>query len=162
MATTHSLTHQSRQPYLSQSLIELHVPDFQAAFDFYKVLGFRLHWMEERYMVLKRDGQALCFYGGNEAIYEQAYFRDYPKNTKRGYGVEVILFIEGVDTFYGEVASLVKVVEPLRTRAWGKRDFRVEDPFGYYLRISEPYDVVDDAAKIWKTADVVRNKGFSL
>jgi len=29
------------------------------------------------------------------------------------------------------------VVEPLRMRPWGARDFRIADPFGYYLRITE-------------------------
>jgi hypothetical protein len=29
------------------------------------------------------------------------------------------------------------VVEPLRTRKWGARDFRIADSFGYYIRITE-------------------------
>ena len=37
----------------------------------------------------------------------------------------------------------VNIVNPLVKRPWGLWDFRIEDPFGFYLRITEHHDIKD-------------------
>lgn len=129
-------------------LLELHVPDFEKVKDFYGKLGFEVVWErtpEEKkgYLVMKRDNNILCFWPGNEYVYEQEYFSQFPKDTKRGYGVEIVVIVEEIDKFYENTKSFAKVVEELQTRPWGLKDFRIEDPFGFYLRFTEPHDILD-------------------
>ena len=55
----------------------------------------------------------------------------------RGAGVEIVLEVRDLDAALAAVESAgYGVVEPLRDRPWGLRDFRVADPDGYYLRIT--------------------------
>lgn len=129
------------------AVIELHVPDFEKVKDYYGKLGFQV--MREPspqdkkgYLVLKMEDNLLCFWAGNEQVYEQSYFKQFPRNTKRGYGVEIIIMVTDIERYYERVKDLANVVEPLAVRAWGLKDFRVEDPFGYYLRITSIHDVV--------------------
>lgn len=56
---------------------------------------------------------------------------------ERGAGVEIVLEVEDVDAALARFErSRHPLVEPLRTRPWGLRDFRVTDPDGYYLRVT--------------------------
>jgi lactoylglutathione lyase len=125
---------------LTDVFIELHVPDFKAAIKFYSRLGFKLQWRTEDYLVMKREKSVLNFYGGSEKVYSHSYFGRFKKNTKRGYGVEIIIPVERVEAFYNSVRKFARVVQPLKLKKWGRRDFRIVDPFGFYLRITERYD----------------------
>ncbi|HZY46988.1 MAG TPA: VOC family protein [Candidatus Bathyarchaeia archaeon] len=120
--------------------IELHIPDFKKAIQFYTQLGFRLVWRTEDYLVMKRKKSVLNFYGGSQKIYSHSYFGRFKKNTKRGYGVEIIIPVDRVESFYKTVKRFAKVVQPLQLKKWGRRDFRILDPFGFYLRITERYE----------------------
>lgn len=129
------------------AVIELHVPDFEKVKDYYGKLGFQV--MRETspqdkkgYLVLKMEDNLLCFWAGNEQVYKQSYFKQFPRNTKRGHGVEIVIMVTDIERYYERVKDLANVVEPLAVRAWGLKDFRVEDPFGYYLRITSIHDVV--------------------
>ena len=127
-------------------LIELHVPDFEKTKEFYGKLGFQVvreEKPEEKkgYLVLRKDNTILCFWPGNDSVWEQTYFKQFPKETKRGYGVEIVIIVEDIENFYDEVKSFAKIVGYLQRRPWGVKDFRIEDPFGFYLRFTEPLDV---------------------
>lgn len=129
--------------------IELHVPDFEKVKDFYGKLGFKVVWErkpEEKkgYLVLKRDNNILCFWSGNETVYQQEYFQKFPKNTKRGYGVEIVIMVEDIDKFYENAKSFARVVEELKLKPWGLKDFRIEDPFGFYIRFTELHNILND------------------
>jgi len=124
--------------------IELHVPDFNVAQDFYEKLGFQIVWRDNSakgYMVMRRGRSILNFYAGSNAVYDQAHFREFPKNTPRGYAVEIILLSDDIENYFAEVSAKIdSIVEPLKLRRWGKKDFRLVDPFGFYIRIAERYD----------------------
>lgn len=90
----------------------------------------------------------LNFNEGSEHVYEQSYFKNFPKDTKRGYAVEIIIPVDDIESFFEEVKTKVKLVQPLTLKRWGKRDFRVEDPFGFYIRFTEHYDWINDQEKI--------------
>jgi uncharacterized glyoxalase superfamily protein PhnB len=127
---------------LTDVYIELHVTDFKKAIAFYSRLGFKLQWRTEDYLVMKRKRSVLNFYGGSEKVYHHSYFGHFSKNTKCGYGVEIIIPVDRVERFYESVRKFAKIVQPLQLKKWGRRDFRIIDPFGFYLRITERYQWV--------------------
>lgn len=129
--------------------LELHVPDFEKVKDFYGKLGFEVVWErkpEEKkgYLVIRRDDNILCFWPGNEHVKEQSYFKDFPADTKRGYGVEIVIMANDIDNLYKKAKSFCKVVDKLQTQPWGLKDFRIEDPFGFYVRFTEPHNILDE------------------
>lgn len=129
-------------------LIELHVPDFQKVKEYYLKLGFDIVWERKPedfkgYLVLRMTDNILCFWAGNEKVYQHPIFKEYRKEIPRGIGVEIILMVENIEAFYEKVKDSANVVEPLTGRPWGLKDFRARDPFGYYLRFTEPHDILD-------------------
>lgn len=127
--------------------VELHVPCFERALAFYRLLGFAEAWREERYLVLSRGEDLIAFYGGSPTVTEHSYFSRFPADTKRGYGLELIVFVDDLEATRAALPESTPLLAPIQLRPWGCRDFRVEDPFGYYLRVSERYDLGRAAAK---------------
>ncbi len=132
----------------SSVLLELHVPDFEKAKKFYKQLGFKVVWErkpedKKGYLVMKNENNILCFWPGNKEVWQQSYFKNFPKNTKRGYAVEVVIMTKDVEKLYKRCKKFAKITEDLRIKPWGLKDFRIEDPFGFYLRITEHHDILD-------------------
>lgn len=129
--------------------IELHVPDFEKVKEFYGRLGFEVVWErkpEEKkgYLVIKRDNNILCFWPGNEYVKKQTYFKNFSPDTKRGYGVEITV-MSGIDALYKDAEKFAKIVDPLQKQPWGLKDFRVEDPFGFYIRFTEPHNILNES-----------------
>lgn len=130
-------------------LLELHVPDFQMVKEFYGKLGFEVVWEREPeakkgYLVMRRDDNILCFFAGNRHVYEQSYFKRFPRDTKRGYAVEIVIIVGDVQGVYKKAKKLGSVVDDLKLQPWGLKDFRAEDPFGFYLRFTEPHNILDE------------------
>jgi len=125
--------------------VELHVPSFGPVKAFYGRLGFTVAREEtaeggEGYLVLQRGPNVLRFWPGSDAIDRHEHFGSFPRSTRRGYGVEIVIVVEDIDAMYAAARGFARIVSPLRERAWGLRDFRTVDPFGYYLRITELHD----------------------
>jgi len=136
------------QPSQNDVLIELHVPDFEKVKEFYGKLGFKVVWerkpeAKKGYLVMRRGDSILCFWPGNEQVWNQDYFKSFPKTTKRGYALEIIIMVDNIEELYGEAKLFANVVEEIGMRPWGLKDFRIEDPFGFYLRFTAPHDIVD-------------------
>ncbi len=130
------------------TLIELHIPDFEKAKNFYEELGFSKIWERKPedykgYLVMQMEGSIICFWGGNNSIYFHEFFKEFPKDTPRGYGVELVIQTNNLDTVYLSAQKLGVAVEDLQTRPWKLRDFRIKDPFGFYLRFTSPHDITD-------------------
>jgi uncharacterized glyoxalase superfamily protein PhnB len=130
--------------------LELHVPDFEQVKLYYGLLGFRVVWErapegEKGYLILEMDGTILCFWSGNDAVYEQNYFKRFPKSTPKGYGVEIIIMVDDVAGLYERLKDKINVIEPLVKQAWGVSDFRATDPFGYYLRFTSKHNILDES-----------------
>ncbi len=135
------------KPAKNELLIELHVPNFGRIKKYYKKLGFKIVWSREKgdsndYLVMKYDNTILCFWPGNRNVYKQSYFKRFEKTTKRGYGVELVVMVRNIDSFYKRVAKFANVVEKLKLKPWGLKDFRVVDPFGYYIRFTEYHNIL--------------------
>lgn len=130
--------------------LELHVPDFDQVKSYYGSLGFRVVWERapeeaKGYLVIEMDGTVICFWGGNDAIYDQPYFKRFPRETPRGYGVELVVMVEDIESYYEKVKDTASVVEPLIKQPWGLQDFRIADPFGYYLRFTSKHNILDES-----------------
>ena len=128
--------------------VELHVPAFAPVKEFYGRLGFTVAREEvatggDGYLVLRRGPNVLRFWPGSDAIGGHEYFSGFPATTKRGYGVEIVIVVEDLDAVYAAAREFATIVGPLRDRPWGLRDFRLEDPFGYYVRVTERHDPLE-------------------
>jgi lactoylglutathione lyase len=131
----------TKKPFMTDMLIELHVPDFKKTIAFYTLLGFHILRIEDSpkgYLVMKRGKSILNFYGGHRSVSEHAFFKKFPSDTKRGYGVEIILPVQHIKNFYNTIKNRVPVVKPLELKRWGAWDFRIVDPFGYYICCTGP------------------------
>lgn len=136
-------------------VLELHIPNFGQAREFYKLFWFyEIHydptsggWSTLGYMVLRRDDALwethINFYGDHEKVAEHAHFKDFPTDTPRGYGVEVTVVVSDVEKLRDEVKDSVDpkhISQPLTLKRRGKKDFRVIDPFWFYIRFTEFVD----------------------
>jgi len=145
----------SEIPIRNNLVLELHVPSFQPARDFYGLFGFEELSYDPSsgggsdlgYLVLRRQDEVgdtmLNFYGDREKVAEHAHSRDFPANTPRGYGVEITIPISDVKSLWDKVVEKLvegSISQPLTMKRWGKQDFRVTDPFGFYVRFTEPVD----------------------
>ncbi len=107
--------------------LELFVDDLDRSVDFYRrVLGFHLVRQDASYASLCH-GAVVLGLGPAAGLPE-----------RRGAGVEVVLEVDDLDAAYARVMGAgVRPVEAPRERPWGLRDFRILDPDGYYLRITD-------------------------
>lgn len=136
------------KPAQNNVMLELHVPDFEKIKDYYTKMGFKVVWERKPegfkgYLVLKMDDNILCFWAGNESVYKHPYFSKFPHDTKRGYGVEIVILVNDIEKYYSKVKEFANVVEELVEQPWGLKDFRTADPFGYYLRFTTPHNILD-------------------
>lgn len=136
-------------------IIELHVPDLEVVKDFYSKLGFKVSMDDQPdeknpgYLTMTREDGAgntmLNFYGGDKRVYEQSFFKQFPQDTKRGYAVEVTMVVYDIEGFYKIAsqnlkASIVRELKELEDHGQVWKDFRMVDPFGFYLRFTELID----------------------
>jgi lactoylglutathione lyase len=131
--------------FATTTSIELHVSDLETVKEFYTKLHFSIIREEPLnnglgYLVMGLEKNVLCFWGGSAAVYDHRYFSQYARNTQRGYGVEVVLQVRDIARYYESILPVISPVQELQERPWGATDFRVVDPFGYYLRISSVHD----------------------
>lgn len=140
---------QNDKPVSLFSMVELHVPDFEKTKSFYTSLGFEVVWERipegfKGYCVLRLENNVICFWGGNENIYQHDYFKKFDKITTKGYGVEIVLQVSNLDELYQKANLTNCVFEKLLKRPWGVRDFRIVDPWGFYLRFSDYHNILSD------------------
>lgn len=130
-------------PRRTTTQVELHVPDFAPVKEFYGHLGFQIEREEAvtaadgGYLSLALGGNVIHFWPGTPLCAEHPYFRRFAATTPRGYGVEIVVVVEDLERVYDQARRLDAVVDELVERPWGQRDFRIADPFGYYLRFTE-------------------------
>ncbi len=136
-------------------IVELHVPDLEMAKDFYTKLGFEVamddkpNEKELGYLTMVRKDNAgstmLNFYGGDERVYNQAFFKQFPKDTKSGFEISVTIVVSDIEKLYAIVSTelkenIVREIKNLEDHEHSWKDFRMVDPFGFYLRFTELVD----------------------
>jgi len=129
--------------------VELHVPNVKQAEKFYQKIGFTI--VRERKMPGKKDFAVVECQGNIITLWPKssshAYFGKFPKTTKQGFNMELVFLVDKVEKIYKKIKNKANVVEPLKIRPSGLKDFRIEDPFGFYLRFTEPYNVLKGPKK---------------
>lgn len=133
----------------------MHIPDFSPAKEFYSKLGFEIISEDPKgenfpgYLVLRRKDPLgdtmLNFYGDDERVYGQSYFKKFPRDTVRGYAIEITIPVSEIDSFYALAKrelpeNMVRELQQIRDEHQTWRDFRMADPYGYYLRFTELLD----------------------
>lgn len=121
--------------------VELHVPDFAPVEAFYGALGFTVVWRDDEYLLMRMNDTLLRFWPGNDSVNHRTHSGGLPEGGQRGLGVEIVIQVEDLDVLYSRAQALDAVVVEMVKRPWGLRDFRISDPYGYYLRFTEPHDV---------------------
>jgi lactoylglutathione lyase len=70
----------------------------------------------------------------------QHHFRQSSNRVAKGVGVEIVIEVDNIDNTYKKAQVTVGhfggQIEPLQARPWGRTDFRIIDPDGYYIRVS--------------------------
>ncbi len=133
----------------SDILLELHIPAFQPAKDFYGNLGYEVVWEkpavgDKGYLVMRNGTSILNFYCGTDEVYSHEFFGRFPADTPRGYGVEIVIPSDDIEALFKHVKQLYpdNIVAQLPGK-YSHKDFRMTDPFGYYLRFVERYNWVE-------------------
>ena len=149
------MLNQNPNKIINNLVLELHIPDFETARKFYAVFGFKEISYDPTsgggsdlgYMVLKRNdvigSTSINFYGDKEKVSQHKYFIDFPANTPRGYEVEITIPVSDVKSLWRSVKDKLsekQIAQPLTLKRWNKWDFRVADPFGFYVRFTELVD----------------------
>ncbi len=144
-----------KNPIENNLIIELHVPDLKVVKDFYSQLGFKISMDDEPneknpgYLTMTRKDELgdtmLNFYGGDERVYNQSFFKQFPKETKRGYATEVTIPVADIEGFYNQVSgrlgkNIARELKELEDHDHRWKDFRMVDPFGFYIRFTELID----------------------
>lgn len=113
---------------------EIFPDDLDATADFYvRVLGFEVirdeRDAEQPYLALAR-GDAQLGAAARPAVD--------PGPRRPPVGAELVVEVDDLDACHDRVrATGWPVEEGITSRPWGARDFRVLDPSGYYLRLTE-------------------------
>lgn len=118
--------------------MELFVGDMDRSVSFYRdALGFELTRREEGYASIRRGDVVLGIGPIAKLPVEGGYFTQPRLAQDRGLGVEIVLEVEDVVAEHERVvATGWPIVERLQDRPWGLTDFRITDPDGYYLRVT--------------------------
>lgn len=127
--------------------IELHVDDFARVEAFYTRLGFKEAWKQDAddhkgYLVMTMEDNVIRFWCGNETVQDHPYFKTFPADAPLGKGVELVFTTSNLEKLYETFKDDPALLQPLKKKPWGLSDFRLRDPYGYYLRITSPHDIV--------------------
>ncbi|MEW1840595.1 VOC family protein [Nonomuraea angiospora] len=129
---------------MSRLVPELICSDIQASLAFYRLLGFKIRYErpQERFAYLERDGADLMLEQplSQDRLYPRAEL-DHPY----GRGINLTVEVDDVDEVHTTLlAAGCEMWLPLEERwyersvdAVGVRQFAVQDPDGYLLRISQ-------------------------
>jgi catechol 2,3-dioxygenase-like lactoylglutathione lyase family enzyme len=121
----------------AQLRLELFVDDLHRSVAFYSdVLRFQVRQRQPGYVAMYRGNIHLGL-GLASTLPSGHHFSPEALRGHKGTGVEVVIEVEDIASEYAHVRAIGHpIAELLGDRPWGKRDFRVVDPDGYYLRVT--------------------------
>jgi len=117
---------------------ELFVKDTHATADFYtRILGFQCDTDTGPY-IQAHCGSVRIGICDQATLPSDHHFSPEALKGQKGVGTEIVLEVDNLEAYYERVTkSGYAIREDLAKRPWGLRDFRLVDPDGYYLRITE-------------------------
>ncbi|WP_340082532.1 hypothetical protein [Terribacillus sp. FSL K6-0262] len=118
--------------------IELFVHKLSASVVFYRCLlgkGCTAH--DEKSALFKAEGSGSLLLTDEAVLHADHYFASMAESRK-GKGVELILPVDDVEMVYNKFKNIYPdhIESKIIARPWGKLDFRVIDPDGYYVRVT--------------------------
>lgn len=119
---------------VSDAKFELFVTDAGESVRFYEVLGFSLaHAKPDGYSTLRSGSTvvALSPVPWWLPLRLVALLRHPP------IGTEIVLYTGSLEALHAATAAAGYTPGPVTLQPWGDRDFRLTDPDGYYIRMSE-------------------------
>jgi uncharacterized glyoxalase superfamily protein PhnB len=127
--------------------MELFVEDVPASIAFYQnVLGFDLRPGGSDTFAGVRNGGVLLNICQRRELPAAHYFSQDALAQRKGVGVEIVLEVLDLEATYRRVQEQgYPIYEELQERPWGAKDFRLVDPDGYYVRLTDSQVV----AKAW-------------
>lgn len=134
----HSAAHTTIS-FVSPLQVELFVRDVHAARAFYtQILGFAAtDARDSDYLLLSNGPVRLALNAA--AILPPDHPVAFADGKRPGRGVEFVFRVDDVRAAYTHVQQAGWPISgELQRQPWGLEDFRVQDPDGYYLRLTEP------------------------
>lgn len=117
-----------------ESKFELFVTDASEAVRFYEVLGFSVaHTKADGYSTLRSGSTVVALSPVPWWLpLRLAAFLRYPP-----IGTEIVLYTDRLEELREKLVAAGHGPGEIALQPWGDRDFRVTDPDGYYIRVSE-------------------------
>jgi catechol 2,3-dioxygenase-like lactoylglutathione lyase family enzyme len=114
---------------------ELFVNDVDASTRFYETLGFRMAHRKETdgYTTLERDGVVVAL----SPLPRWLPLRWLGFLRLPPLGTEIVLYPDDLEAARAALLDGGWAPGEIQRQPWGQRDFRVRDPDGYYVRVSE-------------------------
>ncbi|MFP7494525.1 VOC family protein [Terribacillus saccharophilus] len=117
---------------------ELFVGKLSASVVFYRCLlgkGCAVH--DEKSALFKDDGGGALLLTDESVLDDNHYFTGMAES-KKGKGVELVLPVPDVERVFNKINSIYphSIESNITVRPWGKLDFRLVDPDGYYVRVT--------------------------
>jgi lactoylglutathione lyase len=130
----------SQSPY-AESKFELATTDPSRDTAFYSKLGFSVVAKTSYGYVTLKSGPVVIALSP-VARFDSHDTASLSKLRHPPVGVEIVLYTtENLDEKHARLRSLGLKPTDIRLQAWGVRDFRITDPGGYYIRISEGHAI---------------------
>jgi len=119
-----------------ETKIELFVKDARKSVKFYQdFFNFEIVNDNGDYIGMKSGNVRLAI-NSVSSLSENHYFRPEIENQRKGLGVEIVFEVDDIDGVYEKVKANYPLERELKLQSWGKKDFRVQDPDGYYIRVT--------------------------
>jgi lactoylglutathione lyase len=118
--------------------VELFVQNLASSVVFYRcLLGKGCASYNETSALFENDRGAVLRLTDESVLNSNHYFNSMRVSAK-GKGVELILPVENADQVFNKFNRIypAQIESQLVNRSWGKRDFRVIDLDGYYVRVT--------------------------
>ncbi|PAD21399.1 MULTISPECIES: VOC family protein [Terribacillus] len=117
---------------------ELFVHKLSASIVFYRCLFGKacVDYNEKRAVFKDEDGTSLLL--TDESVLGSNHYFAAMAESKKGKGVELILPVNDVELVFNKINRIYPdfIESAIASQPWGKLDFRIVDPDGYYVRVT--------------------------
>ena len=123
---------------MKTSWVELCVSNLEESIAWFSnILGFQIDGRDDHFAGLRR-GETTILLGLDSGSYWEPEKSRLPKPGYRGFGVEVVLLVNDIETIYHDAKNKgADIVRPLETWPWNLKQFWVRHPDGYLIRPAE-------------------------
>jgi lactoylglutathione lyase len=117
-----------------EAKFELFVTDAADSIRFYEALGFSVaHAKPDGYATLRSGATVVSL----SPVDWWLPLRWVGVLRRPPLGTEIVFYTDRLESLHEELVSAGYAPGPIRLQPWGHRDFRLTDPDGYYVRLSE-------------------------